>query len=321
VSDSRQKFDAGEPLISVIVCTRNRAELLGNALASVTEQDFPRSDYEILVIDNGSTDHTPEVAKRFEGKAVLRYFREERLGLCIARNTGWRAAMGRYVAFFDDDALAAPGWLSAIRDGFQTAPEFYGVIGGRVDPMWEQARPSWLADEIAFSLTIVDWGPHDKFIEDIRREWLVGSNMALPKPLLEEVGGFHPWLDRVGSNLLSSGDVFLQKEVMRRGHRCLYRPSMAIKHLVPGSRLNHNWFFRRYYWQGVSDAVMHLIENTPSPAERVQAALARGGKLSRLENGSPSLRTATNSPEEFSATCMALIDVGFVAGMLGAAGH
>jgi glycosyltransferase involved in cell wall biosynthesis len=311
----------GRPLISVIVCTRNRAELLARALASVAGQEFPRDDYEILVVDNGSTDRTPEVAMEFQGRVDIRCLREERVGLCIARNTGWQAASGRYVAFFDDDAIALPGWLAAIRDGFGAASEPVGAIGGRVRPIWGGPRPPWLADAIAGSLTIVDWGPSGKFIDDIRREWLVGANMAVPKALLAEVGGFHPWLDRVGNNLLSSGDVFLQKELMRRGYRCLYLPAMAVQHLIPASRLNQQWFARRFYWQGVSDAVMHLIEKKPSLPARVRLALARSAAVLRSPRRMASLLLPTGRPDAFAAKCFALIDLGFISGLLGAARH
>ena len=119
-----------ERLISVVICTRNRADLLGKAIASVVDQEFPRTDYEIIIVDNGSTDRTPEVVRSVQGTAVVRYIREERIGLCIARNRGWRAAFGRYVAFFDDDAIAQPGWLKVVRDAFESIPDGVGVVGG-----------------------------------------------------------------------------------------------------------------------------------------------------------------------------------------------
>src|SRR5713226_9622239 len=121
------------PLISVVICTRNRAQLLERALASVADQEFARTDYEILVVDNGSTDRTQEVVKQFPD---ARYLYEGEAGLCIARNAGWREAKGRYVAFFDDDATALPGWLAAIRDGFASASPLVGIVGGPVRPIW-----------------------------------------------------------------------------------------------------------------------------------------------------------------------------------------
>jgi glycosyltransferase involved in cell wall biosynthesis len=304
--------------LSVVLCTRNRAELLQEALFSLIAQDFPQSDYEIVVVDNGSTDRTVEVVRQLQDRAPIRYVREERVGLCIARNTGWQAAKGRIIVFFDDDVKARPGWLAAIRDAFARYPGI-GVVGGRVDPIWQGARPPWLADAISCSLTIVDWGPSEKIIKDIRREWLVGANMAVPKALLTAIGGFHPWLDRAGKNLLSSGDVFLQKELMRCGYQCLYVPAIAIEHLVPSSRLGQGWFLRRFYWQGVSDAVMQLIEQSPSLAGRMCMASARCRQLIRSRNRLTALMSFPTNPDVFALKCFALLDIGFILGLLGAA--
>jgi glycosyltransferase involved in cell wall biosynthesis len=309
------------PVVSVVIPTHNRAPWLGEALASVAGQDFPKAEYEIIVVDNASTDHTAAVVEDFKGNAPVRYVKESSLGLCVARNTGWRAAVGRWIAFLDDDAVALPGWLGAIRRGFEGSPPDVAVVGGRVDPIWEAPRPAWLADEIAYSLTIVDWGPADKILEDINRQWLVGANFAVRRDLLEDVGGFHPWLDRVGNNLLSSGDVFLQKEVIRQGYGCLYFPSMAVRHLVPAARLRPEWFLRRYFWQGVSDAVMYIIEEKPAAAERVRLAAARAERAARRRPDAARSLVATESAGAFTANCFALIEVGFVAGLLGAAGH
>jgi glycosyltransferase involved in cell wall biosynthesis len=308
-------------LISVIICTRNRAALLKRAIQSVVDQDVARDVFELVVVDNASSDATPDVASSFQDRLALRYVREERIGLCVARNTGWRAAGGRYVAFFDDDAIAKPGWLRSIKATFERSGPSIGVIGGRVDPIWEASRPGWLADDIAGSLTIVHWGDDEKVIRDIRREWLVGANMALPKHLLSDIGGFHPWLDRVGNNLLSSGDVFLQKEVMRRGYDCLYVPAIAIEHLVPASRLTQKWFLRRFFWQGVSDAVMQLIERVPSPRQRLSLAAKRMRRILRSPVQLACLPFRTESPEAFKKKCLALIDIGYVLGLLGAAKH
>jgi len=252
------------------------------------------------VVDNDSNDFTSDVVHQFQNRARVRYLKETRIGLCIARNTGWRSAAGKYIAFFDDDAIASPGWLAAVREGFANSSQAVGVIGGPVRPIWEKPRPEWLPDEIVCSLTVIDWGSSEKFIEDISREWLVGANMAVPKALLTEVGGFHPWLYRVGNNLLSSGDVFLQKEIARRGYSCLYKPSMVIGHVIPASRLKREWFIRRYYWQGVSDAVMHLIETNPSYLGRVRLAVTRAIRLLRSALGRSHLISRATSPEHFA---------------------
>jgi glycosyltransferase involved in cell wall biosynthesis len=308
-------------LISVVLCTRDRADLLDKAMASVVTQDFPKEAYEIIVVDNGSSDHTAAVAKAYAAQANVRYVREERVGLCIARNTGWQAAHASYVVLIDDDAIARPGWLTAIADAFLHSPGTVGVIGGRVDPIWISPRPSWLADEIASALTIVDWGPDQKFITDLRREWLVGANMAAPKAVIAKVGGFHPWLDRVGTNLLSSGDVHLQMEILRHGYQCLYVPNMAIEHPAPPSRLSQSWFTKRFYYQGMSDAVMQIIDDAPSSTLRLKLATKRLGHVARSLRRIKALSLPTADPATFRVKCLTLIDIGYAAGILGAAGR
>lgn len=310
---------SGAPSISVILCTRNRADYLEKALASLAAQDFAAAD-EVILVDNASTDRTPEIARRFETDLPLSYLREARIGLCVARNTGWRAARGDIVAYFDDDAIARPGWLAAIRAVF-SRPDAgrIGVVGGRVAPIWQAPRPAWLPDSVAGSLTIVDWGGAEKVIPDLDREWLVGANMAIPRRVLEEVGGFHPSLDRIGNNLLSGGDIFLQKQIAARGYACLYLPAMAIEHVVPAARLGRGWFLRRYYWQGVSDAVMHLIECAPSRGGRLRAAAGRMRRLLRNRRRMLSLVRPAATPERFALKCFAFLDLGFILGLLGAA--
>jgi hypothetical protein len=145
--------------------------------------------------------------------------------------------------------------------------------------------------------------------------------MAAPKGVIAEVGGFHPWLDRVGDNLLSSGDVHLEMEIVRRGYRCLYVPTMAIEHLVPPSRLTQAWFTKRFYWQGMSDAVMEIIGSTPSRRRRLKLAARRLARLGLSPETWRALSLPTADAVKFRSKCLALIDVGYTAGILGAAGR
>jgi glycosyltransferase involved in cell wall biosynthesis len=305
------------PVVSVVICTRDRASYLRRAIASVVEQRPADHDSEIIVVDNQSSDGTPAVVGEFASHGV-RYLLEPRVGLCHARNAGWRSARGRYVAYLDDDAIACPGWLAAVREAFERTPGA-GVVGGRVEPIWEGPRPRWLSDDVALTLTILDWSDAPKEIADVRVEWLVGANMAATAAALAEVGGFHPWLDRAGSNMLSSGDVFLEKQIIRRGYRCVYYPAMAVRHAVPAARLTKRWFRRRYFWQGVSDAVMQLVEEAPGPSRRLRLALARAGRLLASPRALAVLLLPTDDPRRFTEKCFTWIAVGHVAGLLGAA--
>ena len=123
--------------ISVVIPTHNRARYLSLTIQSLLDQGLPRSDFEIIVVDNRSTDSTKQVIDGFGGGDLVRYVFEPALGASRARNTGWGHARGRYVAFLDDDVIASPAWLENILGAFETLQPTPGCVGGRVDPIWE----------------------------------------------------------------------------------------------------------------------------------------------------------------------------------------
>jgi glycosyltransferase involved in cell wall biosynthesis len=309
------------PSISVVICTHNRAAYLRTAIASVFAQDFPRENFELLVVDNRSTDETRAVCDEFAAAENFRYVYESTLGLCYARNCGWRNARGRYVAYLDDDAIAEPGWLAVIEKAFAWEDPEPGIVGGKVNPIWEAERPKWISDGIALGLTIVDWSDRPMRIPDVRVHWLVGANMAVPAAVLRAVGGFEPALDRIGNKLLTGGDVFLQHQILERGYVCFYHPGMAVRHLVPRSRLQKGWFLRRYYWQGISDAVAEVIVDRHSWGRRLGSAIQRTGRLLAKPRRLIELVLPTDDPRRFEQRCFTLIEVGHIAGLLGAGGR
>jgi glycosyltransferase involved in cell wall biosynthesis len=147
--DSRRTTISGKPAprISATICTHNRAEYLGKALKSLSVQTLPAEDFEVLVVDNASTDDTAALVESVRPiLPSLRYVFEGSLGLSRARNTAIREARGDYIAFLDDDAVAVSEWLEAILTAFDTVKPTPVCVGGRIEPIWEGARPSWLAD-------------------------------------------------------------------------------------------------------------------------------------------------------------------------------
>ncbi len=308
-------------LISAIICTHNRAEYLAKAIQSLVDQRTPEDQYEIIIVDNCSTDSTKEAVEQFSSVNNIRYIYESTLGLSYARNTGWRKARGKYVAYLDDDAIACPTWLDKILEVFETVTPRPGCVGGRVYPIWEGPRPTWLSDWLLHCLPVMDWSDTPHVLDDLRMEWLAGANIAFPTDLLKSLGGFTSELDRVGNSLLSSGDVFLEKQIMKVGYSCFYHPDIAIKHHVFESRLNQSWFTRRYYWQGVSDAVMQILQERPSTLRRLRLAVSKAVILVRSPKSVMKLILPTNNPRRFTEKCFALITLGHIYGLLAAARH
>ncbi len=306
------------PKVSVIICTHNRAFHLRTAIQSVVDQSVSHYMYEILVIDNCSDDETREVTDSFQSSCNVRYLYEHRLGLCHARNKGWQSANGRYIAYLDDDAVASPSWIEAILNAFHRYPNA-GAVGGRVDPIWEADRPEWLSDELSLGLTILDWASTPFILPNLDGYWLVGANLAVPRSVLRDAGGFHVGLDRVGKRMLSSGDVFLTKQIKKLGYDCIYFPEMAVKHLVPAARLKKTWFRNRYYWQGVSHVVMQLIEEDLKASTRVQQAFRKFVNLLSTPKQMLRLVVPTNDPSLFTVKCFTWMTVGQITGLLGRA--
>ncbi|ACK72617.1 glycosyl transferase family 2 [Gloeothece citriformis PCC 7424] len=305
-------------LISVVICTHNRSQYLAKAIQSLLNQQFPLENYEIIIIDNCSTDQTKEVVEQLAGKN-LRYIYEPTLGLSYARNTGWKNAQGKYVAYLDDDAIACPLWLSTILEVFETVQPQPGCVGGKAEPIWEAPRPNWLSDELVTGLTVIDWSPTPQVLPDLSRQWLVGANIAFPKAVLEKLGGFIDGLDRSGKHLLSGGDVFLEKQIAQAGYSCYYHPQMAVSHHIQQSRLDKKWFIRRYFWQGVSDAVVQLIEESPSRSKRLFLAILRTINLLLVPSQITSFLYNSDDKNQFTERCFTLIKLGHIAGLLGLA--
>lgn len=302
---------------SVVLCTHNRAGRLDAALRSAVEQDAEGAAFEIIVVDNASTDDTRDVAGRFADR--VRYIHEPKLGLANARNTGWQNANSRIVAYLDDDAIAEPGWLGAILRVFER-PAPPGCAGGPVRPIWEAARPPWLADELLSALTILDWPGGAHAITDLDKQWLAGANLAVRREVLERVGGFAPGLDRSGVRLLSSGDVFLQRQIAVLGQVVWYEPDIAAQHTVPASRLTRDWFRERYWAQGLSDAMMQILEQDlrNHPARRLRAAAGRALRLLSSPRDVASLLRPGENAAAFRDHCFARIRAAHVAGLGGA---
>jgi glycosyltransferase involved in cell wall biosynthesis len=306
-------------LISAVICTHNRAGYLVKAIKSLADQETPKDKYEILVIDNCSSDSTREVVEKFASVSNIRCVYEPTLGLSYARNTGWQTARGKYVAYLDDDAIACPLWLDTILDIFETVTPRPGCVGGKVEPIWEAPRPPWLSDQLLDVLTVVNWSETPRVLNNLSMEWLVGANIAFPVEVLQRLGGFSSGLGRAGNNFLSSEDIFLEKKIQEAGYSCFYSPGAAVRHHIVKSRLEKSWFIHRYYWQGVSDAVMQILEERPSTLEQLRFALMESKNLLKSPRKLMTLILPTNDPDQFTQKCFTLITLGHIYGLLGAA--
>ena len=265
VRKAERVSEDGTVRISAVVCTLNRAAYLAKAVESLVNQTCPKDHYEIIVVDNGSTDNTREVVEQFSQHARIKYVYEPTEGLCQARNTGWQAAGGKYVAYLDDDAIAHPQWLETMLKAFETVKPAPASAGGSVVPIWESERPEWLTDRMLAAYAIVDWGNHARFLRPLDREHHVGCNVAYSREVLQECGGFNVNLGRKGRNLLSNDENLIRRYIDSHALGIYYDPKILVQHLVPKERLTRRFMLRRHFWQGISDVVLWCEESSSAP--------------------------------------------------------
>jgi glycosyltransferase involved in cell wall biosynthesis len=237
---------------SAVICTHNRAADLKEALLSLLHQNVKNS-YEVIVVDNCSTDQTKQVVQEFQKMVNIPviYIFEERLGLSVARNRAIREASGEYVLFLDDDAVASTNWIGGIIALFDLDPRI-GCVGGKIEPAWEGSAPQWLSPENRTLYTILDYS--DEIVEMRKPAIPFGANVAFRKSVFDSMEAFREDLGRVGSNLLSSEESELIERIRTR-YTVYYTPHASVLHKIPRSRISRKWLLRRIYWQGVSRAV------------------------------------------------------------------
>lgn len=279
------------PQVSVVICTHNRDTYLGDAIESVLQQKF--SDFELLVVDNASSDRTREVVDGYLSDARVRYIYEPTLGLNVARNTGARETSAPVLVYFDDDAVAGPLWLGAVHGAFQANPQL-GVAGGKVTLIWPEgfSAPQWLSPGLATNLGAYDLG--DEMIHIDNPSFTPrGLNYSIRRSVLIELGGFHLNLDRVGKNLLSNGELYMTELVLKQGYQVAYLPAAAVGHRVSPERTKQSWFLQRGWWQGISECYREQISGRTVGPSQIAAAgerFARGLYKSVKHMGDPALR-------------------------------
>ena len=285
------------PLVSVVICTHNRARLLASALRSVCAQTASPDLYEVLVVDNDSTDNTRMVVEDYARPlSNVRYALERRLGLSHARNRGWREARGAYVAYMDDDATAAPAWLGELLKVIGR-PEPPDILGGPYAPFYLTDKPTWYRDAYgAFDLG-------EREMPVLRAPFLCGSNIAVRRAVLRALGGFRPELGMRGADVAYGEETELQMRALKAGFRIMHVPTMRVLHLVPPGKMTLRWLVRSSWNKGVARArmaSMHPGMTDGGPAllglgALVRHAAANAGLLV-LELGRGPLRDVRSYP-------------------------
>lgn len=268
------------PLITGIICTHNRERFLERCIISLLEQNLSEHLYEIIVVDNGSTDGTRVLCEKFKHLKNFTYIFEPVLGLSSARNTGWQSARGRYVGYLDDDAWAVGTWFEKALWSFENIEPMPEWVGGPIELEWEADPPSWITQEYETTLGYINWGSSPRFLTE-PGERLGGGNSFYPLELLEKMKGFDTRLGRKKQSLLSGEETQFQHRLKAQGGRLYYHPGILIHHFVPMERAVPNFFYKRYYWGGITDFIMSRTLHG-LPFEHINQESEKSSRISRL---------------------------------------
>ena len=243
------------PKLSVVVCTYNRADCILDALNSLVHQTLSMQLFEVLLVNNNSTDNTAELCENFASDKPefnYRYIVEHNQGLSYARNRGIVEACGEIIVFMDDDAVAEPDYLEKMLAFFSDLPNA-AACGGRIYPRFESRRPRWMSSFLLALTSSIDLGNKVKIFS--HRQFPVGANMAVRKTMFERYGVFNTDLGRRGNSLDGAEEKDLFYRLTANGEKIYYLPDTIVYHYVPDRRLTFDFFKRQAIGIGKSERI------------------------------------------------------------------
>ena len=271
-------------MITLIICTYNREKYIGPLLESIAKNDYPSSDYEILLVDNNCTDHTRQVCDAFAAahpEIQFRYVVEGEQGLSAARNKGIKEAKGDIILYVDDDALVDTNYIRTYAEHFATHPATMAA-GGPIEPLYETKEPEWMSPYTKALLTAwMNYG--DKEREYPKGRYPGGGNAAYRKVVFEQVGLFNTELGRKGSLLLASEEKDIFDKMHALGMQVMYLPTPVLHHCIPQTKLEEDYFNRLTLQIGRSERMRTRAISKGKYLKRLVAeAIKWGGTLALL---------------------------------------
>ena len=270
--------------ITVLICTRNRRASLERTLASITRCHVaPDLAWEVLIVDNGSSDGTSAVIRNFVSRLPIGLVREEVAGLSHARNAGARHARGDYILWTDDDVLVDQDWLDAYRRAFNAHPEA-AFFGGRVRPVLEPPTPAWLSDNVDLLdqlLAVRDFGDEPFEIRGDDDRLPFGASYAVRardqrRHLYDPELGVSPTMRRSGE------ETEVLRAIMAEGGVGRWVPDARVSHIIPVHRQTLAYVVQHYRAYGETAAYLAVRRGETVPLSGRSRWEARYGLVKSL---------------------------------------
>lgn len=262
--------------ISVVMCTRNRADQLRRALSSAAAMTAPVGlAWEFVLVDNGSTDHTPAVVEEFRSSLPIRRVEEPEAGLSNARNRGVAEARGTHLLWTDDDVVIDPGWLMAYVAAIAAYPEA-AFFGGRVEPALESALPTWWSENYAVLSGVLaerDLGSVMRLLTGRDGDLPYGASFAISAAEQRR----HPYDPDLGVGpkvARLSEETAVLAAMVAEGSMGVWVPEAKVKHIIPAHRLTLDYvgsYFRSLgeTWEYIARSGRHPSMNASIPKAEI----------------------------------------------------
>lgn len=243
-------------MISLIVCTYNRRQYIYSALQHIAANRYDASKYEIVLVNNNSTDDTEVECKRFVADysdVPFYYFIETKQGLSHARNRGIHESKGDVLVFLDDDSLVDPDYLPRLEQYMVQYPDMM-AFGGRITPLFESGvAPVWLSPWTYSWVSAIDMGKQVRLFEG--GKFPIGANMGIRRECIDKIGLFNTSLGRTEKNLMGGEEKDLFNRVKAQGMPIYYFPYIHVHHVIPPQRTTDEFIERMADGIGVSERV------------------------------------------------------------------
>lgn len=267
---------------TVALCTHNHADRLARTLKDLGMLRSPREPWEFLVVDNASSDSTPQLLSG-HGWPVgwqVRVVREEKLGIANARNRAIREATGTYVIFLDDDETPEPDWLLSYEALIQERQP--DAFGGRIKVVFEDPRPQWVTDELLGFLGELNWGEETKRLGDLHTPLYTG-NFGFRRGIVDAIGLFDSELGRRGRENNGGEDVDFYRRIVTAGLDVWWHPGAVINHRIQAAKLHKSYFLDLHYRMGRMEAIRQRGAGSRVPPRYIFGQLWRAMRAVRAQ--------------------------------------
>lgn len=249
-------------MLTILFATHNGASTLPSMLESLTRLKAT-FQWEIIAVDNSSTDNTLVVLESFKNRLPLQIIEEPRRGKNIALNTGLARARGELIVLTDDDIIAEPKWIECLHECSVENPEF-DVFGGRILPHWTVEPHSVVLENAPLGITYAIT-PEDQTAGPIFPGLIWGPNMAVRKRVFDTGQRFNEQVGPSVGNYIMGSETEFTLRVFRAGHKSWFCEGARVKHIIRPNQIRPTWVLKRAFRFGRNQWVQESAITTVVP--------------------------------------------------------